>query len=249
MDMGKVRVTDLARMIGMAEQDLVFKLRSIGVRVEGEDAQVETDVLKAVLEGKRLATPREVIVRDEDAQRTAAATPRAGAPAPARRLPPEPPRPSRRAIIHKVEAPIPTLPHRERVDTGRPGEDMLPLGPEQGIETPVVQEVEAAAPAAPAPVEAAAVVPTPPPPRPVAPPRPRLRPLARRPRLPLRARPRLDPRGAPAGRRQLHRVRRPVRVRSPRRADLRPCARARRRRDRRPPPGRRPPARPPPRRW
>ena len=46
--MGKVRVTDLARMIGMAEQDLIFKLRSIGVRVEGDDAQVDTDVLKQV---------------------------------------------------------------------------------------------------------------------------------------------------------------------------------------------------------
>ena len=67
--MGKVRVTDLARKIGMAEQDLLFKLRSIGVRIEGDDPQVDTDVLKAVFEGKRLATPREVIVRDEDATR------------------------------------------------------------------------------------------------------------------------------------------------------------------------------------
>src|SRR6185503_3105806 len=112
--MGKVRVTDLARKIGMAEQDLVFKLRSIGVRVEGDDAQVDTEILKAVFEGKRLATPREVIVRDEDAARTAAAAARSGAPAPGRRLPVEPPRPTRRAIIHKVEAPIPTLPHRDR---------------------------------------------------------------------------------------------------------------------------------------
>src|SRR4029079_12252157 len=75
--MGKVRVTDLARKIGMAEQDLLFKLRSIGVRIEGDDAQVDTDVLKAVFEGKRLATPREVIVRDEEAARPAAA-PRGG---------------------------------------------------------------------------------------------------------------------------------------------------------------------------
>ena len=111
--MGKVRVTDLARKIGMAEQDLLFKLRSIGVRIEGDDAQVDTDVLKAVFEGKRLATPREVIVRDEDSGRPAAA-PRTGAPSPGRRLPAEPPRPTRRAIIHKVEAPIPTLPHRDR---------------------------------------------------------------------------------------------------------------------------------------
>src|SRR6185436_9315064 len=121
--MGKVRVTDLARKIGMAEQDLLFKLRSIGVRIEGDDAQVDTDVLKQVFEGKRLATPREVIVRDEDAARTAAA-PRGGAPTPGRKLPAEPPRPTRRAIIHKVEAPIPTLPHRDRPE-GLRGDEAL----------------------------------------------------------------------------------------------------------------------------
>src|SRR3954454_1560498 len=123
--MGKIRVQDLSRMIGMNPQDLMFKLRSIGVRIEGEDSQVDTEVLKAVLEGKRLATPREVIVRDEDSARSAAAQARPGAPSAPR--PSEPPQPRRRAIIHKVEAPIPTLPSRERHEsTGRPDEDMVP---------------------------------------------------------------------------------------------------------------------------
>src|SRR6185503_17641910 len=75
-------------------------------------------------EGKRLATPREVIVRDEDAAHTAALASRGGAPAPGRRLPAEPPRPTRRAIIHKVEAPIPTLPHRDRPE-GPKGDEAL----------------------------------------------------------------------------------------------------------------------------
>ncbi len=157
--MGKVRVTDLARTIGMAEQDLVFKLRSIGVRVEGDDAQVDTEVLKAVLEGKRLATPREVIVRDEDAQRSAAAaTPRA--PGPSRRLPVEPPRPTRRAIIHKVEAPIPTLPHRDRPEGPRADEALAAaMAAGAGISSEVVEPpppvLEAPSPSPPQPAPAA----------------------------------------------------------------------------------------------
>ena len=33
--MSKVRVSELAKKMGIAQQDLVFKLRSIGVRLEG----------------------------------------------------------------------------------------------------------------------------------------------------------------------------------------------------------------------
>jgi translation initiation factor IF-2 len=167
--MGKVRVTDLARMIGMAEQDLVFKLRSIGVRVEGDDAQVETEVLKQVLEGKRLATPREVIVRDEDAQRAAAAAPRAGAPTAQRRLPPEPPRPTRRAIIHKVEAPIPTLPHRDRPE-GLKGDEALgaAMASAGGLGmTLTAEEIEAATAVEAEPPPSAPQPPAPRPPAPV----------------------------------------------------------------------------------
>ena len=41
--MSKIRVIDLAGMMGISHQDLVFKLRSIGVRVEGEEAAVDSD--------------------------------------------------------------------------------------------------------------------------------------------------------------------------------------------------------------
>jgi translation initiation factor IF-2 len=85
----------------MDDQDLIFKLRSIGVRVEGKDALVDTDVLKAVLEGKRVATPREVIVRDEEGGGAAAS--RAGA---GRR--PVPPRRPRTRIQRPDR--VPTLP-------------------------------------------------------------------------------------------------------------------------------------------
>ena len=109
--MGKIRVEDLARMMGLGTQDLIFKLRSIGVRVEGEDALVDSEVLQAVLQGKKLATPREVIVRDEQAKETAP-------PRPSRRLAgrrPGPLRPSRpRTMIHRVETRIETIPVREK---------------------------------------------------------------------------------------------------------------------------------------
>jgi hypothetical protein len=75
MAMGKVYVRDLARMIGMPLENLIFKLRSIGVRVEGPDAMIETEVLKAVLEGKQLATPREVLARTKPDPRHATAPP------------------------------------------------------------------------------------------------------------------------------------------------------------------------------
>jgi len=66
--MGKIRLQDLAKRMNVAEQDLLFKFRSIGVRVEGEDAMIDTDIIKALLEGKKIAGPqREVILRDRAA--------------------------------------------------------------------------------------------------------------------------------------------------------------------------------------
>ena len=35
--MGKIRVKDLAQKMGVPEQDLLFKLKSIGVRVDDEE--------------------------------------------------------------------------------------------------------------------------------------------------------------------------------------------------------------------
>src|SRR6185503_20306320 len=90
--MGKIRVQDLAVKMGISNQDLVFKLKSIGVRVEGDDAQIDTDIVQAILQGKKLPHPREVILRDE--QSPAVVDPgrrRAGGPA---MLPPAARRPS-----------------------------------------------------------------------------------------------------------------------------------------------------------
>ena len=106
--MGKIRVADLARKMGIPEQDLLFKLKSIGVRVEEENAQIDTSVIQAILEGKRMPQPREVILRDEESKATA---PVARRRPPSRRLPGSPMRPQRRrVIIQKVEPKIKTIP-------------------------------------------------------------------------------------------------------------------------------------------
>src|SRR5436305_13582749 len=82
--MGKIRVQDLARMMQISNQDLIFKLKSIGVRVEGDDAQLDTDIIQAILAGKKLPHPREVILRDAPEQ---TAQPGSGGAAAARRRP------------------------------------------------------------------------------------------------------------------------------------------------------------------
>ncbi len=110
--MGKIRIRDLAEKMGVPEQDLLFKLKSIGVRVDEEDAQIDTSVIQAILEGKRLPQPHEVILRDEEAKASAPASPRRRTPQ--RRLPSSPQRPSRRRpIIQKVEPRIKTIPTTE----------------------------------------------------------------------------------------------------------------------------------------
>src|SRR4051794_16979536 len=117
--MGKIRVQDLAKMMGISNQDLVFKLKSIGARVEGDDAQIDTDIIQAILQGKKLPHPREVILRDETPSAGAPVRGRAAAAPPppmAARRPPANPLGSRRprTLIQKVEPRIQTLPMSER---------------------------------------------------------------------------------------------------------------------------------------
>jgi len=126
--MGKIRVQDLAKMMGVPNQDLMFKLKSIGVRVEGEDAHIDTDIIQAILQGKKLPHPREVILRDEPA-------PDEPSPAAARRRRPGPRRPSvnplrptrPRTMIQRVESKdIKTIPTREKPKEERPAASAAP---------------------------------------------------------------------------------------------------------------------------
>ncbi len=168
--MGKIRVQDLAVMMGLSQQDLVFKLRSIGVRVEGEEAGVDTEMLQAILQGKRMPSPREVIMDDGEPEPapTAPAWRAAGPVAPAgRRGAVNPLRPSRpRTIIQKVEPRIKTLPTLER-PASEPAELPAPEAPPQqaaaptpasetpSVETETLPKVAARAPEAATPAVAA----------------------------------------------------------------------------------------------
>ena len=71
--MPKIPVQQLAQMMGIANQDLVFKLKSLGVRVENDEAVIDQDVIQAIIGGKKMAGPREVILRDEPMPRCARA--------------------------------------------------------------------------------------------------------------------------------------------------------------------------------
>jgi translation initiation factor IF-2 len=99
--------------MGIPEQDLTFKLKSIGVRIDDDEARIDSEIIQAILEGKRLPQPREVILRDAEAK--------ASAPSPLRRRPPARRLPSnmvkpgrRRSLIQKVEPRIKTLPPSEK---------------------------------------------------------------------------------------------------------------------------------------
>jgi translation initiation factor IF-2 len=158
--MGKIRVQDLARMMQISNQDLVFKLKSIGVRVEGDDAHIDTDIIQAILQGKKLPHPREVILRDAPEQPGSPAARRR--PAVPQRPPANPLRPGRpRTLIQKVEPRIQNLPMSER--------SVFQAAQEQELEEAPAQEVEAPA-TPPAEIAAAATAPSPGVPAPAAPP-------------------------------------------------------------------------------
>jgi translation initiation factor IF-2 len=160
--MGKIRVQDLARMMQISNQDLVFKLKSIGVRVEGDDAHIDTDIIQAILAGKKLPHPREVILRDAPEQPGSPAVRRR--PAVPVRPPANPLRPGRpRTLIQKVEPRIQNLPMSER-SAQMLAEQELMEGMPEVLEAPAAPPpaeiaVAATAPSPEAPVSAPAAPP------------------------------------------------------------------------------------------
>ncbi len=140
-------------MMQISNQDLVFKLKSIGVRVEGDDAHIDTDIIQAILAGKKLPHPREVILRDAPEQ--------PGSPAVRRRptVPVRPPanplRPGRpRTLIQKVEPRIQNLPMSERSAQMLAEQELM-----EGM--PEIQDVPEAPSAPPLEIAAAAAAPSP----------------------------------------------------------------------------------------
>ncbi len=152
--MGKIRLKDLAQMMGLPEQDLMFKLKSIGVRMEGEDAAIDSDMIQAILQGKRLTQPREVILRD-DSDAPVPAAPRRQRPASPTPLK----RPRGRTLIHRVEDRIRELPVKERPA----GSETEAPAPEPAVESKPAAAAATPAEQPAAPEKAAAATPVPPP--------------------------------------------------------------------------------------
>ncbi len=113
--MDKIPVEQLAKMMGIAKQDLMFKLRSIGVRVDEENPFIDTEIVKAIVQGKRLTQPREVILRDAEEKKAMAKR----GPVPIRRRPTGAMRPGRRrpTMIQRVEPRIRVLPTTQKPAT------------------------------------------------------------------------------------------------------------------------------------
>jgi translation initiation factor IF-2 len=64
--MQQLRVVDLARTMGITSKELIFKLRSIGVGVSGEEDTLDLSTVRSIITGETLQKrPREVIVRPE----------------------------------------------------------------------------------------------------------------------------------------------------------------------------------------
>ena len=143
--MGKIRVEELAGMMGIDMQDLVFKLKSIGVSLDEENPTIDSEVIEGVLKGKILHQPREVILRDKESKKTVT---------PARRRPPQRRmptglRPPRRRMIQRVEQRIRTIPTTEKpkpVVEPVPASEEVPVVETPITEATVAQPVEEIAP-------------------------------------------------------------------------------------------------------
>ena len=62
----QLRVVDLAATMGITSKELIFKLRSIGVSVAGEEDTLDLSTVRSIITGETLQKrPREVIVRAE----------------------------------------------------------------------------------------------------------------------------------------------------------------------------------------
>jgi hypothetical protein len=73
--MGKIRVIELARMMGVSRPDLIHKLRSIGIDVgdKGELAHIDSDIVQSILQQKSLPSTervgREYVPRLDESER------------------------------------------------------------------------------------------------------------------------------------------------------------------------------------
>ena len=157
------RVGDLARQMNLPVEELVFKLRSIGVDVTKPEDTLDLATVKSIITGETLQRrPREVIVRKEPT----AAEEQKKAPAPAvsglkRR------RPTRRSTDEELPDEVPNLaamslpasapsarpaavPLADETAVAAAEAEVPPAAPEAAVTTPVAEVAEPAVPGAPA---------------------------------------------------------------------------------------------------
>ena len=179
--MGKIRVEELARQMGLPSKEVLFLLQSIGVDVKSPQAALDESTVLAILQGRTHA-PKQLIVRDTEAR---AARPQKSAL-------------NRIKVIEKplgpaasAAAPAAAEPESRRAPASPPP-PAPDAEPEPAAPAKVAETAEARAPrVAPEPARTAVVPEEPepapaPPPKPAAPPVPRKIVLPPRPVVPTR---------------------------------------------------------------
>ena len=66
MAAAKIKVSDIAKKMGMSDKDMIFRLQSLGAEVNDPTQVLEPEVIQALITGKKLVTrTRSVIMRED----------------------------------------------------------------------------------------------------------------------------------------------------------------------------------------
>src|SRR5688572_1359666 len=66
MAAAKIKVSDIAKKMGMSDKDMIFRLQSLGAEVSDASQVIEPEVIQALITGKKLTTrTRSVIMRED----------------------------------------------------------------------------------------------------------------------------------------------------------------------------------------
>ncbi|HET7436105.1 MAG TPA: translation initiation factor IF-2 [Thermoanaerobaculia bacterium] len=69
MAAAKIKVSDIAKKMGMSDKDMIFRLQSLGAEVSDANQVLEPEVIQALITGKKLvARTRSVIMREDKPQ-------------------------------------------------------------------------------------------------------------------------------------------------------------------------------------
>jgi translation initiation factor IF-2 len=69
MAAAKIKVSDIAKKMGMSDKDMIFRLQSLGAEVTDPTQVIEPEVIQALITGKKLVTrTRSIIMREDKPQ-------------------------------------------------------------------------------------------------------------------------------------------------------------------------------------